>query len=118
MPRVKGGYKTRRRRKKLLKKARGYFGARSKLYKVAKTAVEHALVHAYNDRRNKKREFRRLWIIRINAAVRSLGMTYSQFINGLKKANIYLDRKVLADLAYNNPDKFNEIARIAKKQLA
>ncbi len=117
MPRVRGGFKTKRRRKKLLKKARGYYGARSRLYRIAREAVDHALRHAYEDRRLKKRDFRRLWIIRINAAVRAVGMTYSQFMNGLKKANITLNRKVLADLAYNDPGAFNEIAQKAKKVL-
>ncbi len=118
MPRVKGGMKTRRRRKKLLKRARGYYGARSKLYSMAKQASEHALLHAYKDRRTKKREFRKLWIMRINAAARSLGMTYNQFIYGLKKANISLNRKALAYLAYHDPPAFNKIAETVKKQIA
>ncbi|MBF0464623.1 MAG: 50S ribosomal protein L20 [Nitrospirae bacterium] len=118
MPRAKGGFKTRRRRKKLLDKARGYYGGRSKLYRVACEAVDHALTHAYTDRKLKKREFRALWIIRINAAVRAIGLTYSKFIAGLKKANIELDRKVLADLALNDIARFNEIAESVKANLA
>ncbi len=118
MPRTKGGYKTRRRRKKILKMAKGYYGARSRCYKVAKQAVEHALQYSYRDRRAKKREFRRLWIVRINAAARQMGLTYSQFINGLRKAGIGLDRKVLADLAYNDPAAFEQIATRVKEALA
>jgi len=109
MPRAKGGFKTRRRRKKVLEKAKGYYGAKSRLYRVATEAVDKALLYAYKDRRAKKREFRSLWIIRINAAVRALGLSYSQFMSGLKKANIALNRKVLADMAYNDPSAFNEL---------
>jgi large subunit ribosomal protein L20 len=115
MPRAKGGYKTRRRRKKVLKMARGYYGARSRLYRVATQAVDRALSNAYKDRRAKKREFRALWIIRINAAVRALGMTYSQFMNKLKNMNIQLNRKALADLAYNDPHAFNNLVEMVKK---
>lgn len=118
MPRARGGFKTRRRRKKLLKKAKGYYGARSRLYTVAHEAVEHALQYAYRDRRNKKREFRSLWIIRINAAVRQLGLTYSQFMSGAKKAGIGLDRKALADIAYNDPGAFSKIVETAKKAIS
>ncbi|RME66495.1 MAG: 50S ribosomal protein L20 [Nitrospirae bacterium] len=118
MPRAKGGFKTRRRRKKILQRAKGYYGARSRAYKIAKIAVEHALRHAYRDRRLKKREFRRLWIVRINAAARSLGLTYSQLIHGLKKAGIGLDRKVLADMAYHDPEGFQAIVEKAKEALA
>jgi large subunit ribosomal protein L20 len=118
MPRAKGGYKTRRRHKKILKMAKGYYGARSRCYKVAKDAVEHALQYAYRDRRTRKRNFRSLWIIRINAAARNAGLTYSQFINGLQKANIGLDRKVLADIAYNDPKTFGELVERAKGALA
>ncbi len=118
MPRVKGGFTTRRRRKKLLKKARGYYGGRSRLYKVAREAVDHALRHAYDDRKNKKRDFRRLWIIRINAAARSLDMTYSQFMYGLKKSSISLNRKVLSDLAYNDPEAFNKIVETVKAKIS
>ncbi len=118
MPRAKGGYKTRRRRKKVLDRAKGYYGARSRCYKVAKQAVEHALSYAYRDRRVKKREFRSLWIIRINAAARGTGLTYGQFINGLKKAGIGLDRKVLADIAYHDPSAFGALADKARQALA
>lgn len=115
MPRARGGYKTRRRRKKVLKMAKGYYGSRSRLYKVATQAVDKALLHAYRDRKAKKRDFRSLWIIRINAAVRALGMTYSQFMNKLKNMNIQLNRKALADLAYNDPQAFNSLSEMVKK---
>ncbi|KJU87404.1 Ribosomal protein L20 [Candidatus Magnetobacterium bavaricum] len=118
MPRAKGGFKTRRRRKKLLDKASGYYGGKSRLYRVAAEAVDHALLHAYNDRKRKKREFRRLWIIRINAALRAIGMTYSQFMGGLRKANIMLDRRSLAELAFSNLSAFNEIANTVKASAA
>ncbi|GBE00375.1 50S ribosomal protein L20 [bacterium BMS3Abin07] len=118
MPRTRGGFKTRRRRKRLLKKARGYYGARSRLYTVANEAVEHALQYAYRDRRTKKREFRSLWIVRINAAVRESGMTYSRFIAGIKKAGVELDRKSLADIAYNDPGAFGKIIATAKKAVS
>jgi large subunit ribosomal protein L20 len=118
MPRTKGGFKTRRRRKKVLQMAKGYYGARSRSYKVAKEAVEHALQYAYRDRRTKKREFRRLWIIRINAAARQSGLSYSQFVNGLKKAGIGLDRKMLADIAYHDPQTFGQLIEQAKSALA
>jgi len=115
MPRAKGGFKTRRRRKKILKRAKGFYGARSRLYKVATQAVDKALLYAYRDRKARKREFRRLWIIRINAAVRALGLTYSQFIDKLKKMNIDLNRKALADLAYNDPETFANLVEVVKK---
>ncbi len=109
MPRARGGFKTRRRRKKILKMAKGYYGAKSRLYRVATEAVDRALRYAYRDRRVKKREFRSLWIVRINAAVRAVGMTYSQFMNGLLKAKINLNRKILADMAVKDPKAFNEL---------
>ncbi len=115
MPRAKGGFKTRRRRKKVLKMAKGYYGARSRLYKVATQAVDRALLYAYRDRRARKREFRALWIARINAAVRAVGMTYSQFMDRLKKSNIHLNRKTLADMAYHDPDSFNQLLEMVKK---
>ncbi|OGW24889.1 MAG: 50S ribosomal protein L20 [Nitrospirae bacterium GWC2_42_7] len=118
MPRAKGGFKTRRRKKKILERAKGYYGGRSRLYKVASETIDKGFQHAYRDRKAKKREFRSLWIIRINAAVRAMGMNYSQFISGLKKANILLDRKALADLAYSEPKAFSQIAETVKKQLA
>ncbi|TAL27326.1 MAG: 50S ribosomal protein L20 [Nitrospirae bacterium] len=118
MPRAKGGFKTRRRRKKLLEKAKGYYSAKSRLFRIATEAVDKALQYAYRDRKAKKREFRSLWIIRINAAARAAGLTYSQFITGLKKAQIALNRKTLADMAYNDPKAFNAVAETVKKKLA
>ncbi len=114
MPRAKGGYKTRRRRKAVLKRAKGYYGAKSRLYRIATEAVDKALRYAYRDRKAKKREFRSLWIIRINAAARALGLTYSQLMSRLKKANIQLNRKVLADIAYNDPSAFNQLVEKVK----
>ncbi|GBE05150.1 MAG TPA: 50S ribosomal protein L20 [Nitrospirae bacterium] len=116
MPRVRGGYKTNRRRKKVLKMAKGYYGAKSRLYKSATEAVDKALRYAYRDRRVKKREFRSLWIVRINAALRALGMTYGQFINGISKAKIGLNRKILADIAVRDPHAFGELAKMAGGQ--
>ncbi len=109
MPRVKGGPKTRRYHKKVLSMAKGYYSGRRRSYKVAAKAVEKALEHSYKDRRLKKRDFRALWITRINAAVRMFGLTYNQFINALKKANISLNRKALADIAHNDINAFKEI---------
>jgi large subunit ribosomal protein L20 len=114
MPRAKGGFKTRRYHKKVLDQAKGYIGGRSKLYRVATQAVDKALTAAYKDRRLKKREFRSLWIIRINAASRALGMSYSAFMSALKKADIVLDRRVLADLAYNDPKAFGDLVAQVK----
>ena len=118
MPRAKGGFKTRRRRKKVLERAKGFYGGRSKLFRIATEAVDKALLHAYKDRKVKKREFRALWIARINAASRAFGLSYNQLINGLKKANIGLDRKSIADIAYNDPKAFVALAETAKAQLA
>ncbi|MDH4230706.1 MAG: 50S ribosomal protein L20 [Nitrospirota bacterium] len=118
MPRAKGGFKTRRRRKKVLERAKGYYGAKSRLFRVATETVDKALQYAYRDRKAKKREFRALWITRISAAVRATGMNYSQFMCGLKKANISLDRKALAELAYSDPKAFSEIAETVKSQAA
>ena len=115
MPRAKGGFKTRRRRKKILQMTKGYYGSKSRLYRIATEAVDKALTYAYKDRRLKKRDFRSLWIIRINAAVRALGMSYSQFMNKLKKQDIALNRKALADMAYNNPQAFNSLVEMVKK---
>jgi len=115
MPRAKGGFKTRRRRKKILQMTKGYYGSKSRLYRIATEAVDKALTYAYKDRRAKKREFRALWIIRINAAVRALGLSYSQFMNKLKKQDIALNRKALADMAYNNPQAFNSLVEMVKK---
>jgi len=114
MPRSVNAVASRKRRKKILKAAKGYFGARSNVYTVAKNAVEKAWSYAYRDRRNKKRAFRRLWIARINAAARQEGMTYSKFMHGLKNANIELNRKVLADLALNEPEAFKSIVAKVK----
>ena len=114
MPRSVNAVASRRRRKKILKAAKGYFGARSNVYTVAKNAVERAMQYAYRDRRNKKRAFRRLWIARINAASRQEGLSYSKFMHGLKKADIQLNRKVLADLALNEPAAFKSIVAKVK----
>ena len=114
MPRSTNSVASRKRRKKILKSARGYFGARSKVYTVAKNAVEKALSYAYRDRRNKKRAFRRLWIARINAGARINGTTYSKLMHGLKEQNIDLNRKVLADLAMNHPDAFKAVVSSVK----
>jgi len=114
MPRVKRGTKARKRRKKILKMAKGYYGARSRLYRVAAEAVAKALIYAYRDRRTKKRNFRRLWIVRINAASRQRGMSYSTLMGALKKANVEIDRKVLADMAINDPSSFSKIVELAK----
>jgi large subunit ribosomal protein L20 len=115
MPRVKRGTKRRARRAKVLKLAKGYWGAKSHNYRIAKEAVEKSLLYAYRDRRNRKRDFRRLWIIRIKAASQVNGITYSRFINGLKKLQIELDRKVLADLAVNSPRAFASLVQKVKE---
>ncbi len=109
MPRATNAVASRRKRKKYLKAAKGYFGARSKVYTVAKNAVEKGLQYAYRDRKNKKRAFRSLWIIRINAAARSHGMSYSRFMHKLSENDISLNRKALADLAMNHPDAFKAL---------
>lgn len=118
MPRVKRGVTTHARHKKVLKKAKGYQGARSRTFKVAKQAVIKAGQYAYRDRKQRKRQFRALWIARINAAARANGLSYSRLINGLLKANIELDRKVLADLAVNDKAAFTAIVEQAKAALA
>lgn len=117
MPRVKRGVASRARRKKVLKQARGYYGARSRQFKVAKQAVIKAGQYAYRDRRQRKRQFRNLWIIRINAGAREHGLSYSRFIAGLKKAAIDVDRKVLADLAMHEPAAFAVLADKARAAL-
>ncbi|MDD2320567.1 MAG: 50S ribosomal protein L20 [Geobacteraceae bacterium] len=117
MPRVKRGFKARQRRNKVLNLAKGYRGARSKLFRSATEAVDRALKYAYRDRKVKKRDFRALWIARINAASRLNGLSYSKFIYGLKVANVQIDRKVLADLAVTDPQAFTEIAGLAKANL-
>ncbi|MEJ2097299.1 MAG: 50S ribosomal protein L20 [Deltaproteobacteria bacterium] len=115
--RVKRGYKARQRRKKVLKLARGFRGGRSKLFRTAADAVDKALMYAYRDRRVKKREFRRLWIARINAAARMNDLPYNKFIHGLKVAGVALDRKILAELAISDPSAFTKIAQLATQQI-
>jgi large subunit ribosomal protein L20 len=115
MPRVKRGTRKRKRRSKILKLAKGFWGARSHNYRTAKEAVERALQYSYRDRRTRKREFRRIWIIRIKAAAEQNGMSYNQFIHGLRMLRIELDRKVLADLAVNAPDTFGKIVQKVKQ---
>lgn len=114
MARVKGGMRTRARHKKILKLAKGYFGAKSKLYRTANQQVMKSLNYAFRDRRQKKREFRKLWIARINAAARINGMSYSRFMNGLKVAGIELNRKVLADMAVNDKTGFAQLVAKVK----
>ncbi|MBD02431.1 MAG: 50S ribosomal protein L20 [Candidatus Marinimicrobia bacterium] len=111
MPRANSSVPRHRRHRKIVKQAKGYYGARSRNFKAAKDAVEKAGLYAYRDRRQKKRQFRRLWIIRINAAARQNGLSYSQFISKIKAKGIDLDRKVLADLAMNQPDAFAQLAK-------
>ena len=118
MARVKRGVVAHARHKKVLKKAKGYYGARSRVYRVANQAVIKAGQYAYRDRRQKKRDFRSLWIVRINAAARECGLSYSRFINGLKKANVEIDRKVLADIAVFEKEAFRALAEQAKAALA
>lgn len=115
MPRVTRGARGSRKRKRILKMAEGYQGARGRLLRSARLAVERALQYAYRDRRVRKREFRRLWITRINAAARNHGLTYSRFMEGLRKANVTLDRKVLADIAIHDADGFADLVQLAKK---
>ncbi len=117
MPRVKRGVTAKKKRRTVLDRAKGYYGAKSRTYKAAKEQVQHSLQYAYRDRRNKKREIRALWITRINAAAHLNGMSYSRFMNGLKKAEIELDRKVLADMAVNDPAAFAALAEKAKQTL-
>ena len=115
--RVKRGFKARKRRKKVLKLAKGYRGGRSKLFRTAADAVDKALMYAYRDRRVRKRDFRRLWIARINAAARMNSLSYSKFVHGLKIAGVELDRKVLAELAISDPSGFTQIAKLASEQI-
>lgn len=117
MPRAKGGSKSRRRRKKILKLAKGYVGGRGRLYRSARETVERSLAFAYRDRRVRRREFRGLWITRINAAAQLNGLSYNQFIKGLKQAGVELDRKILADLAVSDMPAFGQIAQFAKAHL-
>ena len=115
--RVKRGFKARKRRQKVLKLAKGYRGGRSKLYRTAADSVDKALMYAYRDRRRRKRDFRQLWIARINAAARLNELSYSRFMHGLKLAGVELDRKVLAELAISDPPGFAQIAKLAAQQL-
>jgi large subunit ribosomal protein L20 len=117
MPRVKRGVTAKARHKKVLKRAKGYYGARSRVYRTAKQAVIKAGQYAYRDRRQRKRQFRALWIVRINAAAHACGLSYSQLINGLKKAMISIDRKILADIAVKDNNSFNFIVAKAKAAL-
>ena len=117
MPRVKRGVTARARHKKVLNQAKGYYGARSRVFRVAKQAVIKAGQYAYRDRRQRKRQFRQLWIARINAGARQNGLSYSKFINGLKKATVEIDRKVLADLAVNEKAAFAALVEKAKSSL-
>ena len=118
MPRVKRGVTARARHKKVLNAAKGYYGARSRIYRVAVQAVTKAGQYAYRDRRQKKRQFRQLWIVRINAAARLNGLSYSRFINGLKKASIEIDRKILSDIAVHDKATFPALVEKAKAALA
>lgn len=117
MPRVKGGFTTRRRHKKVLKLAKGYFGSKHRLFKTANAQVMKSLLYAYRDRRQKKRDFRKLWIVRINAAARMNGITYSKMMHGLKQAGIEVNRKMLADLAVNDAQAFTDLAAAAKQKI-
>ena len=114
MPRVRRGFKGRRRRNKVLKMAKGYVGGRRKLFRSAVETVERSLSYAYRDRKARKRDFRKLWIVRINAAAREQGLSYSRLIDGLNKASVALDRKILAELAVSDPAGFAAVAQIAK----
>jgi len=118
MPRVKGGPRRAQRRKKILKQAKGYYGTRSRAHRIAKLAVDRSLSFAYRDRRQKKRNFRALWIVRINAAARANGTSYNRLIEGLRKSGSEINRKMLADLAVRDPKAFTELAETAKKALA
>jgi large subunit ribosomal protein L20 len=118
MPRSTSAVARNKRKKKIFKEAKGYFGGRKNLYRVAKDAVEKGWEHAYRDRKKKKRNFRQLWIARINAAVREHDLSYSRFISGLKEAGVELDRKALADLAVRNPEAFGAVVDRAKEGLA
>ena len=118
MARVKRAVNAKKKRRTVFKRAKGYYGAKSRQYRAAKEQVQHSLQYVYRDRRNKKREIRRLWITRINAAARINGMSYSTFMHGLKVAGIDLDRKVLSDMAINDPEGFAELCKVAQKAVA
>ncbi len=117
MPRVKAGSKTRSRHKRILKLAKGYRGAKSRSFRAANEQVMHSLMYAYRDRRARKRNFRSLWITRINAAARHNGLSYSRFMNGLKMANVEVNRKMLSEMAVNDPEGFSQLAILAKEKL-
>ena len=117
MPRTKHSVASHKRKKKILKQAKGYVGGRGNLYRTAREAVDRALSYAYRDRRARKRDFRKLWIARINAAARMNGLSYSRFINGLKKSDIEINRKLLSEIAVNDADGFAKLAEIAKESL-
>ncbi len=117
MPRTKHSIASRQRKKKILKQAKGFSGGRSKLIRTAKDAVNKALTYAYRDRRAKKRDFRKLWIARINASARMHGLTYSRFIDGLKKSNVEINRKVLSEIAVNDSEGFSKLAELVKESL-
>jgi large subunit ribosomal protein L20 len=118
MPRVKRGVAAKKRRDRVLRQARGYYGARSRLLKTAREAVEKGWKYAYRDRKQRKRQFRALWITRINAAAREHGLSYSRFMNGLQQAGIEVDRKILAQLAVSDPKAFGDLAELAKSKVA
>ncbi|MBI4735753.1 MAG: 50S ribosomal protein L20 [candidate division NC10 bacterium] len=118
MPRTKGGFTTRQRRNRVLKQAEGYWGKRKNCFRSAQEAVDRALAYSYRDRRNRKRDFRNLWVIRINAGARLAGLSYSRLMGGLRKAGVTVDRKMLADLAVRDAAAFNALADLAKSQVA
>ena len=118
MPRVKRGVAARKRRNRILSQAKGYYGARSRLIKTAREAVEKGWKYAYRDRKQRKRQFRALWITRINAAAREHGLSYSRFMNGLQQAGVEVDRKILAQLAVSDPKAFGDLAELAKSKVA
>ena len=118
MPRATNSPASRRRKKRVLKQAKGYWGGRRRLYRTAREAVDRAGAYAYRDRRTRKRDFRRLWIARINAAARQNGLSYSRFMDGLKRADVSVNRKVLADIAVNDAEAFEKLVEVAKAQLA
>ncbi len=118
MPRVRNSVMTRRRRKKILKLAKGYYGSKSKLFKLANQQVMKSLSYAYRDRKARKRDFRKLWIARINAAARNNGLSYSKFMNGLKKAGVQVNRKMLAELAVDDPAAFKKLVNLAQEHTA
>ncbi|GIO38547.1 MULTISPECIES: 50S ribosomal protein L20 [Paenibacillus] len=117
MARVKGGFVVRRRHKKVLKLAKGYFGSKHRIFKTANEQVMKSMQYAYRDRRTKKRDFRKLWIVRINAAARMNGLSYSKLMHGLKLAEVNINRKMLADLAVNDINAFNSLATVAKEKI-